>query len=223
MEHHFIDTYASRAGLLQRLDARTKIVVFFSFVLVVVLTVISDFLSFYLYFLLLLALASTSKVPLGFLVRRALLVVPFVVLVSVFIPFMGGDAIGSYNLVFFELTMTRQGILIFLNILLKALLSVFALALLTSTTHFQDLLSGMEKLKVPRTFIIVLSFLYRYLFLFEDEFMRMRRARDSRNFSGSWVWKLRTLSNMMGVLFIRAYERGERVYAAMCARGSLVR
>ena len=47
----------------------------------------------------------------------------------------------------------------------------------------------------------------------------MRQARDSRNFGGSRLCQLRTIGNMTGTLFIRSYERGERVYAAMLARG----
>ena len=220
MEHHFLDIYSSEKGALQRIDPRAKILTFFSFVVIMVLTPISNPLSFYLYFLLPLVLASVSRVPLGFLLKRSLIVIPFVLLISIFIPFLGGtDVIGSYNLVFFELSITEGGIMIFINILIKAWLSVFALTLLTATTHFQDLLAGFQKLKVPQTFVMVLSFLYRYLFVLEDEFMRMRRARDSRNFGGSWRWKMKTIGNMLGTLFIRAYERGERVYAAMCARG----
>jgi len=220
MEHHFLDLYSLEKGALQKIDPRAKIITFFSFVIVVVQTPITHALSFYLYLLLPLILASVSRVPLGFLLKRSLLIIPFVLLVSIFIPFLGGaEVVGSYNLVFFDLSITKEGILIFLNILVKAWLSVFALTLLTATTRFQDLLGGFQKLRLPQTFVMVLSFLYRYLFVLEDEFMRMRRARDSRNFGGSWRWKIKTVGNMFGTLFIRAYERGERVYAAMLARG----
>ena len=72
---------------------------------------------------------------------------------------------------------------------------------------------------MPRVMIMILSFMYRYVFVLVDEVMRMRQARDSRNFGGSRLWHLRTIGNMTGTLFIRSYERGERVYAAMLARG----
>jgi len=72
---------------------------------------------------------------------------------------------------------------------------------------------------MPRVMVMILSFMYRYIFVLVDEAMRMRQARDSRNFGGSRLWQMRTIGNMIGTLFIRSYERGERVYAAMLARG----
>ena len=66
---------------------------------------------------------------------------------------------------------------------------------------------------------MILSFMYRYIFILVDEVMRMKQARDSRNFGGSRLWHVRTIGRMTGTLFIRSYERGERVYTAMLARG----
>ena len=107
----------------------------------------------------------------------------------------------------------------FWNILVKAWLSILSLILLTSTTKLSNLLKGLEQLRLPRVMVMILSFMYRYLFVLVDEVMRMRQARDSRNFGGGRLWQIRTIGNMIGTLFIRSYERGERVYAAMVARG----
>jgi len=82
-----------------------------------------------------------------------------------------------------------------------------------------DLLKGLEQLRVPLVLIMILSFMYRYIFVLTDDIMRMKQARDSRNFGGSRMWQLKTLGNMIGTLFVRSYERGERVYSAMLARG----
>ena len=72
---------------------------------------------------------------------------------------------------------------------------------------------------MPRVMVMILSFMHRYIFVLVDEMMRMKQARDSRNFGGKRLWHIRTIGNMAGTLFIRSYERGERVYAAMVARG----
>ena len=72
---------------------------------------------------------------------------------------------------------------------------------------------------MPWVMVMLLSFMYRYIFLLTDEVMRMKQARDSRNFGGKRLWQIRTIGNMIGTLFIRSYERGERVYVAMLARG----
>ena len=55
--------------------------------------------------------------------------------------------------------------------------------------------------------------MYRYIFILMDEVMRMRQARDSRNFGGGRQRQVQTVGNMIGTLFLRSYERGERVYA----------
>ena len=66
---------------------------------------------------------------------------------------------------------------------------------------------------------MILSFMYRYIYVLVDEMMRMKRAKDSRTVGGKRWFHVKALSHMVGVLFIRAYERGERVYLAMCSRG----
>jgi len=77
----------------------------------------------------------------------------------------------------------------------------------------------MKRLGVPKIFVLIISFMYRYVFVLVDQVMRMKQARDSRNFGGKYLYQFNTLGNMIGTLFIRSYERGERIYAAMLARG----
>jgi cobalt/nickel transport system permease protein len=82
------------------------------------------------------------------------------------------------------------------------------------------LLEALRQLKVPKLFIQLLSFMYRYSFLLEDQLLRCRRAYDSRNINGKNNFrKARIFSNILGTVFIRTYERAERLYLAMCARG----
>jgi cobalt/nickel transport system permease protein len=105
------------------------------------------------------------------------------------------------------------------SILARSWLSILSLVLLTSTTSFASLLKGLEQLRMPRVMVMLLSFMYRYIFLLTDEVMRMKQARDSRNFGGKRLRQISTVGNMIGTLFIRSYERGERVYTAMVSRG----
>ena len=145
---------------------------------------------------------------------------PFVFLIAVFIPFFKeGEVAGSYNIWLWQVLVTHSGLQVLWNILAKAWLSMLSLILLTSTTKMADLLTGMERLHLPRVMVMILSFMYRYIFVLADEVMRMKQARDSRSFGGSRLWQIRTVGSMAGTLFIRSYERGERVYAAMLARG----
>ena len=220
MKHSFLDQYSDRDSLIHRLDPRTKLLTSLLFILAVVLTPPGRWPVFALYFLLVAALLILSRVPLLYVLKRSLAIIPFVVLIAVFIPFFKeGEVAGSYNIWLWQLSVTYNGLEVFWNILAKAWLSILSLILLTSTTRFSQLLKGMEKLRLPRVMTMILSFMYRYIFVLIDEVMRMKQARDSRNFGGKRLWQLGTIGNMIGTLFIRSYERGERVYAAMMARG----
>jgi cobalt/nickel transport system permease protein len=67
--------------------------------------------------------------------------------------------------------------------------------------------------------ITTLAMMYRYLSLLTDQTQRMRRARMSRTFNANRASTWRSLTSIIGHLFIRTAERSERVYTAMCARG----
>ena len=220
MRHSFLDQYSDRDSLIHRLDPRTKLLTSLLFILAVVLTPPGRWPVFALYFILVAALLILSRVPLLYILKRSLVIMPFVVLIAVFIPFFKeGEVAGSYNIWLWQLSVTYNGLQVFWNILAKAWLSILSLILLTSTTRFSQLLKGMEKLRLPSVMTMILSFMYRYIFVLIDEVMRMKQARDSRNFGGGRLRQLGTIGNMIGTLFIRSYERGERVYAAMMARG----
>jgi len=220
VKHSFLDQYSERDSIIHRLDPRTKLITTLSFILAVVLTPPDRWQAFALYFLLVATLILLSRVPPLYVLKRSLVIMPFVLLIAIFIPFFKeGEVAGSYNLWLWQVTVTYSGLQVFWNILAKAWLSILSLILLTSTTKFSNLLKGLENLRLPRVMTMILSFMYRYLFVLVDEVMRMKQARDSRNFGGGRLWQLRTIGNMIGTLFIRSYERGERVYAAMVARG----
>jgi len=220
VEHSFIDRYSYLESFIHKLDPRIKIISFFSFILFVVLTPPTSWSSFGLYFALILFIAILSKVPLSFILKRSLVIAPFVLMIAIFIPFFKpGEVAGGYSFGSFRLTLTYSGLVIFWNVLIKSWLSVLSMIMLSSTTKFPDLLKGLEKLKIPKVMILILSFMYRYIFVLVDEVMRMKRARDSRNFGGSKFWQIKTIGNMIGTLFMRTYERAERVYVAMVSRG----
>jgi cobalt/nickel transport system permease protein len=220
VKHSFLDRYSERDSIIHRLDPRTKLVTTLFFIVAVVLTPPNRWQAFALYFLLIATLILLSRVPVLYVLKRSLVIIPFVVLIAIFIPFFKeGEVAGSYNIWLWQISVTYSGLQVFWNILAKAWLSILSLVLLTSTTRFPHLLKGLEKLRLPRVMTIILSFMYRYLFVLVDEVMRMKQARDSRNSGGGCLRQLRTIGNMIGTLFIRSYERGERVYAAMMSRG----
>jgi len=220
MKHSFLDQYSDRDSSIHRLDPRAKLVTAMLFILAVALTSPAMWPTFAVYFILMAALILLSRVPVLYVLKRSLVIMPFVLLIAVFIPFFKeGEVAGSYNIWLWEVAVTHDGLQVLWNILAKAWLSILSLILLTSTTRIAELLKGLEQLHLPRVMVMILSFMYRYIFVLTDEVMRMKQARDSRNFGGRRLWQLRTIGHMAGTLFIRSYERGERVYAAMLSRG----
>jgi cobalt/nickel transport system permease protein len=220
MKHAFLDKYSDLKSIIHRVDPRVKVIFFFVLILVIVSTPPQELIKFSGYFLMLLILLLLSRIPLLYVFARSLVIIPFVLLTAIFIPFFkGGEVAGSYNFLTLNLTISYKGILIFQNILIKSWLSVLSLTILTSTTKFSSLLKALETLKVPRVIILIASFFYRYIFLLIDQIMKIKNARDSRSFKKNPVYQFKIIGYMIGELFIRTYERAERIYLAMVSRG----
>jgi len=220
VKHSFIDEYSGLDSFIHRLDPRTKLIASLAFIAAVVLTPASNWRVFVFYFCIISFLLILSKLPPLYVLKRSLVIFPFVLLIAVFIPFFkGGEIAGSYNIWLWQVSVTYNGLFILANVMVKAWLCILALILLSSTTKLAELLKGLRRLGVPQVMILILSFMYRYIFVLADEVMRMQQARDSRNFGDSRLHQLKTIGNMVGTLFIRSYERGERIYAAMLSRG----
>jgi len=220
VKHSFIDEYSHLNSFIHRLDPRTKLLASLAFIVAVLLTPASNWPIFTIYFCIIAVMLVLSKLPPLYVLKRSLVIFPFVLLIAVFIPFFKeGQVAGSYNIWLWQISITYNGLLILANVVVKSWLCILALILLSSTTKLDDLLKGLRHLGIPQVMILILSFMYRYIFVLVDEVMRLQQARDSRNFGGSRLHHLKTIGNMVGTLFIRSYERGERIYAAMLARG----
>jgi cobalt/nickel transport system permease protein len=220
MKHAFLDHHSGIESPIHHLDARAKILVFFTLILVSVSCPPNSFLVFGLLTLTLIGIALLARLPLGHLTKKILVILPFIFLVTISIPFMKKDAVGGgYSLGLGGLSVSQSGLWILWNVVVKSCLGVFSIILLSSTTSFPKLIKGMEKLGSPRIFTILISFMYRYSFILIDELYRMKRARDSRSFGGRWLWHSKVIGHMIGWLFLRSFHRGERVYLAMLSRG----
>lgn len=220
MKHSFVDQYCDLNSFIHRLDPRTKFVASLAFILAVLLTPAGEWLMFAFYLLIVLGLLALSKLPPFYVVKRSLVVIPFVLLVAVSVPFFKeGEVAGSYNIWLWEISVTYSGLFVLANVVAKAWLCILCLILLSSTTRLAELLKGLCQLGVPQVVVLILSFMYRYVFVLVDEAMRMHQAYQSRDIGGSLLRRLKAFGNMIGVLFIRSYERGERIYAAMVSRG----
>jgi len=206
-----LEALSRRVSPLQRLDARVKLLLLPAFTMAVVTTPIRFWPGFAGYAAILAAAVYTGGLPWRPLGRRLATVVPFILAGAAFLPFHQepGGIPGE----------PLTGILLFLNFSLKSLLGTSATLVLTASTPFPRLLAGLEALFVPRVAVMIFSFTYRYLFVLGEEAQRMKRACDSRCYRGHWITDARAIGRLAGTLFLRSYERGERVYLAMLARG----
>lgn len=205
MEHHFIDRYAELNSPIHRWDARIKTIFFFVAVIIFVSTPTKNFLTFAAYGVFLAIILILSKIPILFFMKRVLIVIPFVL------------AVGFFHL--FSNKPLIERIEFLLGLFAKSLLSVSALILLVSTTKFSKLLDVLESFAVPEVFIKTLAFAYRYIFVLQDELMRMVQAAKAKNFAPKSLFRVKVFGWIIGSLFVRSYERAERVYLAMLARG----
>ncbi|MHA1572600.1 MAG: cobalt ECF transporter T component CbiQ [Alphaproteobacteria bacterium] len=218
MRHAFADRYSDIDSPIHRLDARTKIITLLSLIVVNVSTPPNAFGAFGGYLAVILAVILLSRVPLGYVFFRSLVVIPFVLMVAAFVPFLKGGG-GSYSLGVGGLRVSQSGLMVLWNTFVKSYIAVLSMIALSSTTPFPQLLRGLEQLGAPKLCVMLASFTYRYIFVLVEEAERMKRARDARCYGGRWLWHAKVIGQMIGTLFLRSYERGERVYVAMVARG----
>jgi len=224
---HFspFDLYHAGDSILHGLDPRIKLALTLAFILSVSLTPVGAWPIYVLLLALALSASVASELGLAFVARRAALALPFVLAAFPVMFTIKGDALASVRLGAWTLTLTQPGLERFVSVALKSWLSTQMAILLTATTSLPDLLLAMRSMGLPRLLIAVLGLMWRYLALLVDEALRMLRARDSR--SGSWdgrgggtlLWRARVTGAMAGTLFLRGYERSERVYSAMLSRG----
>ncbi|QIQ04405.1 cobalt ECF transporter T component CbiQ [Streptomyces liangshanensis] len=196
------------------LPPHCKLAAVFCFVLVVVATPREAVWAFGLYALLLAAVAGAARVPAGFLLRRMLIEVPFVAF-AVLMPFVvPGDEVHVLGV-----PLSVPGLWGAWNVLAKGTLGVAASVLLASTTELRSLLLGLQRLRLPPLLVQIASFMIRYGDVITDEMRRMSVARRSRGFEARGPRHWGVLAKTAGALFIRSYERGERVHLAMVSRG----
>jgi cobalt/nickel transport system permease protein len=150
--------------------------------------------------LLVLAVA-LSRLPLLFLLKRLAVLSPFILGVALVNAWQPGSR-GSW-----------------LTVAIKSAICLLTIIIVSNTTPFSRILRVLKAVRVPGLLITTIALMHRYLFVLVEEAERMRRARASRTFRRQRRARWHTLSTVVSQLFVRASERAERIYDAMCARG----
>ena len=226
MHSDAFDRYHHHDSILHQLDPRIKVVVVIAFILSNALLPDGAWTAFGLAWLFLILANALSDLGLGYTLRRSFIALPFALVAVTVLFSVPGNPISQFHFMAWDFTVTDAGVMRFISIVIRSWLSVQGAILLVAVTRFPDLIHAFEHLRVPAILTTIIAFLYRYLFVLTDEVMRLLRARQSRSAApagqrsgGGVLWRAKVSGHMAGQLFLRSYERSDRIYNAMLARG----
>lgn len=206
--------YVPGSSRVHELPAQVKLVVALASVLLIVLTPPQAVWAFLVYFGLLSTVLAMAGLTLARIAPRFWIEVPFVVF-AFLMPLIGQGPRIEVG----PVLLSEAGLWSAWGLLAKATLGLFVSILLSATTTMSDLVQGLHRLRVPNLIVAILTSMIRYVNVVTDEAARMSRARAARGFTGKGPRSWPVLAQSLGTLFIRSYERGERVHVAMLSRG----
>jgi cobalt/nickel transport system permease protein len=211
-----LDIDSKQATFWHSLAPRTRLLCALLMVFAIALTPNGRWWTWAIYSVGVFGLVWFSRVTKTVLLKRIAVEFAFIATVLLGTLFRdGGSVLWSWGII----RITTEGLTVLSSVTIKALLSLFTLNILTLTTSVPALLNALTALRVPPLLVATLASMYRYISVLIREFQAMKKAAASRNLARNHVWQRFVIGNMMGTLFIRTFERGERVYQAMLARG----
>jgi len=162
-------------------------------------------------------LTAAARLPLRILFHRLAALWIFLLLLWLVLPFTReGASLGSVG----PLVFTRPGVLLAGAVSLKSTAILLLLLSLVGTLDGATLGHALERLRTPKKLVHLLWLTYRYIFVIEAEYRRMRRAARLRGFRpGTNLHTYRTMGWLVGMLFVRSAGRADRVAQAMRLRG----
>lgn len=215
MKHDFIDKYSNLNSVLHKIDPRVKLLLSFSFLILIASTYNINLFPLYLGIVLILMVI--SRVPIHFYLKKIVMVTPLALIISFFI-FL------SYLIehrvdISFEVFSRYYPVYNTLALLVsKIYLSILVITLLISCTRFNDLLWGLRKYKLPLIVTTLSRLVYTYIFVFIDELHRTLRAYKSRT-PKLHISRVKVYGNIAAAIFLRSLDRSDLIYKAMVSRG----
>ncbi|MBN1230700.1 MAG: cobalt ECF transporter T component CbiQ [Anaerolineales bacterium] len=222
---NWAETLKNQRTIIHQLDPRIKLVIVFLLILSNLLLPNGSWLSFTIIWGFIIIIIGASKTSFGFVMKRSLIIFPFLLAGLAILFTQDGTPMVSFNLWGNNLFITNEGLVKYISLVIRSWLSIQAAILLTATTDFPEIGHGLLHLHVPDVLVAVILFMYRYLDVLVDEISRLIRGRNSRSAqigdkkNRNIFWHTKVAGNMVGQLFVRSIERSERIYQAMSARG----
>jgi cobalt/nickel transport system permease protein len=199
LKHTHVDEFAAHSCL----DYEPRLKLVFTFLFICAVAAASNWIALAIGFVFVSFLIAISGIPVRHVLKRYAEALPFIAMVSLAGLFSGWQIAAI--------------------MFARTTVAVLAIILLASTTPFFEILSAFQKMRIPQIFVQMLMFTYRYIFVLSDEMGRMAQARKARGFSGGRhlfdKHGMGVISSSIGMVFVRAHERGERVYASLKMRG----
>ncbi len=214
LRHSFLDKYSQISSPVHKIDPVVKLPAALLIILAIVSQPPDMFLPFALYGVLVTLLVMFSRIPVVFVLKRILVVMPFILFAAVFYPISVKLTDQSTSL-----SLHHPAVLKGIAILIKAILSVTVLVVLVSSERFHHLLGAMRRLKMPSVVCITSALMYRYIFILADESMKTTQARQSRTPGKLSQNRLKVFGNQMAVVFLRSWERSITIYNSMLSKG----
>lgn len=215
-----IEQETLKNSIIHKLDGRIKLIL--AFIIIIYSVYTTDIKVLFLLEIYLILILLFSKVSIYYFVKRVLMILPFGGFIAIFQPFIKEGLI-LYTLPF-GLSISYEGILFGILLLSRLVVCLSTIVLLSSVTPLESIVNSMRKLGFPKEMAMILSMTVRYLFVFFDELENIKKAQKSRCFSiwnkkTSYSWRLKQVGYTIMMLFLKSFEKGERVYYSMLARG----
>jgi cobalt/nickel transport system permease protein len=211
----FEERFIEGDSLIHRLDPRVKSIVAGTFSIVVA---VSDrFTALIPALIIAITLIILARLSVREVLARLLIVNGFILFLWVVLPFTtDGSPLFSIG----PLTATGAGVHSAALITLKSNTIILALIALTSTMSVFTLGRALGDLRIPSKIVHLIFLSYRYIHVIYQEYHRLINAAKIRGFHPrNNIHTYRTYAYLVGMLFVKSYDRAERVRAAMLCRG----
>lgn len=215
-----LESISNGTSSIHKLDGRIKLIMILTIIIFCVFSeqlIIPFILETYLIILIII-----SEIPLKNSFKRVCLLLPFGGFIILFQPFIHpGNIIWASGISWINITNTGLNWAIIL--FARLIVCLTGIVLLSSTSPMQEIVQSFRKLGFPKDFAMILSIMVRFLFIFVDELETIRKAQKSRNFNIynkeiPYKWRLKQSGYTVAMMFLKAYEKGEKVYLSMTSR-----